>query len=118
MEKKTDIENITGLSEEEAARKLDEEGFNELLSQKKQSIFSIFINILFEPMLLLLLGSGFIYLILGKLNDALMLLFFVVVVVGITFYQERKSERALEALKNLSSPRALVIRTYSGARGS
>ncbi len=39
-----------------------------------------------------------------------MLLFFVFVVVGITFYQERKTERALEALKNLSSPRALVIR--------
>jgi len=110
MEKNSYIENITGLSEEDAARKLDEEGFNELPSQKRQSIFSIFINILFEPMLLLLLGSGFIYLILGELNDALMLLFFVVVVVGITFYQERKSERALEALKNLSSPRALVIR--------
>jgi Ca2+-transporting ATPase len=116
MEKNSDIENITGISEEDAARKLDEEGFNELPSQKRQSIFSIFINILFEPMLLLLLGSGLIYLILGELNDALMLLFFVIVVVGITFYQERKSERALEALKNLSSPRALVIRNAKQRR--
>ncbi|MDO8728255.1 MAG: HAD-IC family P-type ATPase, partial [Candidatus Methanoperedens sp.] len=110
MEKNYDIENITGLSEEEAARKLNEEGFNELPSQKKQGIFTIFINILFEPMLLLLLVSGLIYLVLGEANDAFMLLFFVIVVVGITFYQERKSERALDALKNLSSPRALVIR--------
>lgn len=110
MEQKFDIEAITGISEEDAARKLDEDGFNELPSQKKQSIFAILINILFEPMLLLLLGSGLIYLVLGESNDALMLLFFVVVVVGITFYQERKSERALEALKNLSSPRALVVR--------
>jgi len=54
MEKNFDIENITGLSEEYAARRLDEDGFNELPSQKKQSIFSILINILFEPMLLLL----------------------------------------------------------------
>jgi Ca2+-transporting ATPase len=61
-------------------------------------------------MLLLLLGAGMIYLFLGEKNDALMLLMFVFVVVGITFYQERKTERALEALKNLSSPRALVIR--------
>src|SRR4030066_1782140 len=110
MEKNSDIENITGLSEEDAARKLNEKGFNELPSQKNQSTFSILINILFEPMLLLLLGSGLIYLVLGETNDALMLLFFVIVVVGITFYQERKSERALDALKNLSSPRALVIR--------
>jgi len=116
MEKNFDIENINGLSEEDATRKLDEEGFNELPSQKKQSIFTILINILFEPMLLLLLGSGLIYLVLGEKNDALMLLFFVIVVVGITFYQERKSERALDALKNLSSPRALVIRNAKQRR--
>ena len=116
MEKNFDMENITGLSEEDATRKLAEEGFNELPSQKKQSIFTILINILFEPMLLLLLVSGLIYLFLGESNDALMLLFFVVVVVGITFYQERKSERALDALKNLSSPRALVIRNAKQRR--
>ncbi len=110
MEPKFDPEGITGLSEGDAARRLEEEGYNELPSQKKQSLFTILVNILLEPMLLLLLGAGFIYLVLGEINDALMLLFFVFVVVGITFYQERKSERALEALKNLSSPRALVIR--------
>jgi len=61
-------------------------------------------------MLLLLLGAGLIYLLLGEVKDALILLIFVFVVVGITFNQQRKTERALDALKSLSSPRALVIR--------
>ena len=110
MEKTLDPENLTGLSNEEAANRLREDGYNELLSQKKQSLFSIFLNVLREPMLVLLLVAGLIYLIIGEVNDALILLLFVFVVVGITFNQERKTERALEALKNLSSPRALVIR--------
>ena len=78
--------------------------------KKNRALFSILLNILKEPMLFLLLVAGLIYLFLGESNDALILLFFVFVVVGITFNQERKTERALEALKNLSSPRALVIR--------
>ncbi|VVB93118.1 Potassium-transporting ATPase ATP-binding subunit [uncultured archaeon] len=110
MEKKIEPEEVAGLSEEDASKRLKEAGYNELPSQKKQGFFSIMFNILREPMLLLLLGSGLIYLFVGEINDAMMLLFFVLVVVGITFYQERKTERALEALKNLSSPRALVIR--------
>jgi len=103
-------ENITGLLEEEASEILKKEGYNELPSQKKQSLFSILLNVLKEPMLLLLLVAGMIYLFLGEVRDALILLVFVFVVVGITFNQERKTERALEALKTLSSPRALVIR--------
>jgi Ca2+-transporting ATPase len=110
METIFDSENVTGISEEEAAEILKKEGYNELPSQKKQSIFSILLNVLKEPMLLLLLGAGLIYLFLGEVKDALILLVFVFVVVGITFNQERKTERALEALRDLSSPRALVIR--------
>ncbi len=110
MEKIFDVESITGLSDDDVAKRLQEEGYNELPSHKKQSLLAIFLHVLLEPMLLLLLGAGMIYLFLGEVNDASMLLFFVAVVVGITFYQERKTERALEALKNLSSPRALVIR--------
>ncbi|HIH29074.1 MAG TPA: ATPase, partial [Thermoplasmata archaeon] len=94
------IESITGLSEDEAQKRLKTEGYNELPSQKKQNIFIIFLHVLLEPMLLLLLGAGLIYILLGEKQDALMLLFFVFVVVGITFYQQRKTERALEALKN------------------
>jgi Ca2+-transporting ATPase len=66
--------------------------------------------VLREPMLLLLLGAGTIYLLLGDRTEALTLLFFVAVVITITLVQERKTERALTALRDLSSPRALVIR--------
>jgi Ca2+-transporting ATPase len=108
--KEKSIETIKGLSVAEVQKRQKTEGFNELPSQKKQNIFLIFLHVILEPMLLLLLGAGLIYILLGEKQDALMLLFFVFVVVGITFYQQRKTERALEALKNLSSPRALVIR--------
>ena len=104
------IETITGLSDAEAQKRLKDEGYNELPSQKRKHIFIILLHVILEPMLLLLISAGIIYTLLGELQDALMLLFFVFIVVGITFYQQRKTERALEALKNLSSPRALVIR--------
>ena len=61
-------------------------------------------------MFLLLLAGGALYLTLGDLEEGLMLLGFVLVVMGITLYQERRTEHALESLRNLSSPRALVIR--------
>jgi Ca2+-transporting ATPase len=62
-------------------------------------------------MFMLLLACGSLYLLLGDIKEALLLLGFVFVVAGITFFQERKTERALEALRDLSSPRALVIRS-------
>jgi P-type Ca2+ transporter type 2C len=105
-----DTQNIKGVSEADAALRIAKEGYNELPSQKKKNIFHILWEVVREPMLLLLIGSGLVYLLLGEVSDALMLLTFVFVVIGITFYQERKTERALEALRNLSSPRALVIR--------
>lgn len=110
MEDTINPELIKGLTESEVSDRFVRDGCNELPYQKKQSVFVILFNVLREPMLLLLLGCGLIYLLLGEAKDAYMLLSFVFVVVGITFYQERKTERALEALKNLSSPRALVIR--------
>ena len=61
-------------------------------------------------MFLLLVAGGLVYLLLGDLQEALMLMGFAFVVIGITFYQEHKTERALESLRDLSSPRALVIR--------
>jgi Ca2+-transporting ATPase len=113
MSEKIDLNNISGikgLSEKEASERLVLEGFNEIPSAKKRNIISIALSVLREPMLLLLIASGIIYMILGDLQEALMLLGFVFVIIGITLYQERKTERALEALRDLSSPRALVIR--------
>jgi Ca2+-transporting ATPase len=105
-----DISTAKGLSEAEAAQLLNRFGFNELPQSKPRSIFTIALEVIKEPMFLLLVAGGLIYLILGDLQEALMLMGFVFVVMGLTLYQERKTERALEALRDLSSPRALVIR--------
>ena len=61
-------------------------------------------------MFLLLVACGTLYLLLGDVQEGLMLLGFVFVIMGIEFYQEKKTEKALDALKDLASPRALVIR--------
>ncbi len=110
MQKAFDTAGIHGLSEAEAKRRLQEGGYNELPSTKPRSFFSIAFGVVREPMFLFLIVGGVIYLFLGDVREAGMLLFFVFVVMGITLYQERKTERALEALRDLSSPRALVIR--------
>jgi Ca2+-transporting ATPase len=110
MDDKPAVGTLTGLSEAEAARRLREEGYNEIPSAKRRSILAIAWGVVREPMFLLLLACGTIYLLLGDVQETPMLLGFVFVVLGITLYQERKTERALEALRDLSSPRALVIR--------
>jgi P-type Ca2+ transporter type 2C len=99
-----------GLTSAEAARRLKVEGFNELPQAKPRNVFRIAFEVVREPMFLLLLACGIVYLISGEREEAILLLGFVLVIIGITFYQERKTERALEALRDLSSPRALVIR--------
>ncbi len=105
-----DIESVTGLSGGEAAERLETEGYNELPEAKKRGVPAIVAGVIREPMFLLLVASGLIYFALGDLSEALMLMSFVLVIIGITVYQEQKTERALDALRNLSSPRALVIR--------
>ena len=111
-----DISSFPGLLETEALERLKKEGYNELPSSKKRSIFSIALDVIKEPMFLLLIAGGGIYMLLGDVQEAVMLLGFVFIVIGITLYQERKTERALEALRDLASPRALVIRDGSPKR--
>jgi len=101
---------LTGLTQQEAITKLKQDGLNELPSEKSRNIFLIFLKIIEEPMLLLLIACGVIYFLLGEPRDSIILFSCTTLVVGITFYQERKTERALEALKKLSNPKALVIR--------
>ena len=109
-ENESSTDTLTGLSEAEVAVRLQQHGYNELPSSKGRSVFATAWDVVREPMFLLLLACGTIYLLLGDVQEAVMLLGFVFVVLGITLYQERKSERALEALRDLSSPRAFVIR--------
>ncbi len=100
----------TGLTESEVRSLQQQEGYNELASGKSRSLLAIAGDTIRDPIFLLLLGGGVIYWILGDLQEAMILLGFVVFVAGISLYQEGKTERALEALRDLSSPRALVIR--------
>ena len=104
------VKTLTGLTEAQAKEALAKEGMNELPSSKKRGIFSIAFEVVKEPMFLLLISCGVIYLVLGDIQEAIMLLGFVVVIMGITIFQEQKTENTLEALRDLSSPRALVIR--------
>lgn len=99
-----------GLTEEEARQRLRAEGPNELPASKPRSVLRLLRDVVFEPMFLLLVACGVIYMALGDPQEALMLLGFVFVVMGITFVQERRTERSLDALRDLSSPRALVLR--------
>ena len=108
--KEFDPRSVSGLSEAEAADRLKKEGYNELPSTGQRSILGIVLEVIREPMFLLLVACGVIYLVVGDVQEALMLLGFVFVIMGITIYQDRKTERALEALRDLTSPRALVIR--------
>lgn len=99
-----------GLSAHEAAQRLQTEGYNELTPPRKHGLARIALEVIREPMLLLLIAAGAIYLLLGEVREALILLASVFVIIGITILQERRTERAVEALRDLSSPRALVIR--------
>ena len=103
-------EKFHGLSEETVNEKVAKEGFNELPSSKPKSLLALAWGVVKEPMFLLLVACGTLYLVLGDVQEGLMLLGFVFVIMGIEFYQEKKTEKALDALKDLASPRALVIR--------
>ena len=110
LNKSMEVTALVGLTDAQVLNRLKEEGYNDLPSAKPRNIFAIAFSVFREPMFMLLVACGVIYLLLGDRQDALMLLGFVFVVMGITFFQERKTERALDALRNLSSPRACVIR--------
>ena len=91
-----DLDSVSGLSEREASEKLRTEGYNELPSSERRGISGIVLEVVREPMFLLLVASGLIYLVLGDLEEGLMLMSFVFVIIGITVYQEQKTERALK----------------------
>jgi len=99
-----------GLSSAEADKRLKQEGYNELQQADHHGLVGLFLNVASEPMILLLLVCSWLYIVLGDLHEALALFFSIVLVIAIEFFQELKTERAVAALKDLSSPRALVIR--------
>ncbi len=101
---------LTGLTADEAQVRLAFDGPNELPRAGKRSAIKIVGEVLREPMLALLLVGGGLYLVLGNLTEALILLAFATFSVVLTVVQETRTEHVLEALRDLSAPRALVIR--------
>src|SRR3569833_523721 len=101
---------LAGLSSIEAAARLKSHGYNELPAAQRRGVFRIAFEVVRQPMFALLIAGGVVYLILGELTEAVLLLIFATLSVGITIVQESRSEQVLEALRNLASPRALVIR--------
>ncbi len=99
-----------GLSSQKAQEQIVKEGYNELQGKKSRNFWDIIFGVIKEPMFILLVACGTLYMLLGDKEEGVMLLGFVFFIMGIEFYQERKSEKALDALKDLASPRALVIR--------
>jgi len=101
---------LAGLSSSEASERLERFGKNELSSREGSSFFRTLLSVLTEPMLILLLVCATVYLLLGDRSEAALLFAFVLLVIGITLWQERRTERAVAALRNLQSPRAVVRR--------
>ncbi|MCA1807100.1 MAG: cation-translocating P-type ATPase [Actinobacteria bacterium] len=99
-----------GLATAEALRRLQTDGFNELPSPEKRGVWRILREVLSEPMFLLLFAAGILYLILGDLAEALALMVFANLSISIAVFQGTRSEKVLQALRDLTSPRALVIR--------
>jgi Ca2+-transporting ATPase len=99
-----------GLTREQAAAQLAADGPNELPSARPRTLLAIAVDVVREPMLLLLVATGIVYLLLGDLAEAIAILGAIGIVIGISLYQAQKTEHALQALRDLSSPRALVVR--------
>src|SRR5688572_23635370 len=100
----------TGLAAAEARARLAADGPNALPSAQAHGLLALTLGVLREPMFLLLLGAAGVYLLLGDVREALVLAASIAVVIAITVVQEWRTERTLDALRDLSSPRALVVR--------
>ncbi|MEY4764417.1 MAG: hypothetical protein RI907_1090, partial [Pseudomonadota bacterium] len=107
---RTEIDNPQGLSAAEAASRLREHGPNQLERPPDRSLLHTVAEVVREPMFALLIVAAAIYAALGDLHEAAALMGFVVIIMGVTVLQERRTDRALDALRDLSTPRARVRR--------
>ena len=111
-----DASRLSGLTAAAARARLEEEGANELPRGQHRPIWRIVLDVIREPMLALLLAGGIAYFLLGDLTEALILLAFASFSVAVTVVQETRTEHVLESLRDLSAPRALVIRDGTRSR--
>ncbi len=103
-------QDLTGLTTAQAAQRLQQDGPNALPGDQRRTLWAIARETLHEPMFMLLLAAGSLYLVLGDLHEGLILFGLVLVVLALTLYQEGKTEHAMAALRDLTSPRARVLR--------
>ncbi|HKM33496.1 MAG TPA: HAD-IC family P-type ATPase, partial [Lachnospiraceae bacterium] len=102
--------NMLGLTSTKAKQLQEQYGKNELTPQTKNSFIKTILHALCEPMFLLLIIAAIIYFILGEPRDGAIMLIFVVGMIGIDVIQEWKTDKTLNALKDLSAPHITVIR--------
>lgn len=102
--------HLTGLSDEELKISRAKYGYNQADNIKKRAWHIILLDILKEPMLLLLIAVAVIYVIVGNYSEAIFMLGAIIAVSGISFYQDNRSKKALEALEKLNEPLSTVIR--------
>ncbi|MEA4831287.1 MAG: cation-translocating P-type ATPase [Oscillospiraceae bacterium] len=103
-------QNMTGLTTAQAKGLQDKYGKNELTQQKNESFIKKVFHIVCEPMFLLLIIAAVIYFLLGEPRDGAIMLVFVVGIISIDVIQEWKTDKTLNALKDLSAPHVEVIR--------
>ena len=101
---------INGLTDEEAARRLSEDGRNELQSPRSKTPVETFLAQLNDPLIYVLLGAAVVSFFLREIADAVIICVVVFLNAFVGMVQEGKARKALEALKKLTSPRAIVIR--------
>jgi Ca2+-transporting ATPase len=99
-----------GLTTSQAEQLQLQFGKNELVAQQKESFVHKIFHVLCEPMFILLIVAATIYFILGEPRDGAIMLIFVVGIICIEAIQEWKTDKTLNALKDLSSPRIKVLR--------
>jgi P-type Ca2+ transporter type 2C len=99
-----------GLTSNEAQRRLKKFGLNEMPRSEHRTLFRILVGVLTEPMFLLLLAAAIAYLIFGSLAEGMMMLAFASTSIGLVVVQERRGERAIEALASFAEPEVRVIR--------
>lgn len=102
--------HLTGLSSEELKVSRSKYGYNQATELKKSAWYTLLIDILKEPMLLLLIAVTIIYVLVGNYSEAVFMLGAIIAVSGISFYQDNRSKKALEALEKLNEPLSMVIR--------
>ncbi|WP_312370160.1 cation-translocating P-type ATPase [Lachnoclostridium sp.] len=102
--------NMAGITSAEAKILQEQYGKNELTPQKKESFIKKVFHIICEPMFLLLIVAAIIYFILGEPRDGAVMLIFVIGIISIDVIQEWKTDKTLNALKDLTAPHVTVIR--------